>query len=71
MCGTVAGCSGGHMTTASLPARVRRCQDFPALEEEGGDAELLSLSLWSLSSEAEGTVELLQEPDTDEHEAKL
>lgn len=55
------------MTTASLPARVRKCQDLTALEEEGGDAELLSLSLWSLSSEDEGTAELLQEPETEKN----
>lgn len=58
-CVTVAGCSGRHMTAASLPARMRKCQDLPAITEEGGDAELLSLSLWSLSSQDEGTAELL------------
>lgn len=33
------------MTTATVAAGVRKCQDLPALEEEGGEDEDLSLSL--------------------------
>lgn len=47
------------MITALIGAAVRECQDLPALEEEGGDAEDLSLSLWSLSSVDAGAAELL------------
>lgn len=45
------------MTAA--PPLLRKCQDLPALEEEGGDAEDLSLSLWSLSSVEAGAAVLL------------
>lgn len=56
---TVAGCSGGHVTTAPIAAGVRKCQDLPALEEEGGDDEDRSLSRWSPSSVDAGAAELL------------
>lgn len=55
----IAGCSGGQMTAASVSAGVRKCQDLPVLEEEGGDVEGFSFSLWSLSSEDAGAAELL------------
>lgn len=47
------------MTAAPIATGVRRCQDLPALEDEGGDAVDLSLSLWSLSSVDEGGGALL------------
>lgn len=58
-CGTVAGCRQGHI--APVPTGDTQCQDLPALDEEGGDAEDLSLSLGSVSSAAAGDAELLQE----------
>lgn len=48
--------------------RLRKCQDLPALENEGGDAEDLSLSRWSLSSAETGAAELLR--DTNTHRMK-
>lgn len=39
---------------------MRKCQDLPALEQEGGDDEDRSLSLWSLSSVEGGAAGLLQ-----------
>lgn len=53
-----------HVTIAPIAARVRKCQDRPALEEEGGDDEDLSLSLWSLSSVDAGAAESLRETET-------
>lgn len=46
------------MTTAPIVTGVRMCQDVPA-PDEGGDAEDLSLSLWSLFSVEAGAAELL------------
>lgn len=43
---------------------VARCQDFPAggwLEAEGGDAEDLSPSFWSVSSTEADAAELLRD----------
>lgn len=63
-CETSAGCSRGHVTSASLTNKVRRCQDLPLLEEEeGGDVEDLSFSRGSLSSEDTGAAELLPEAE--------
>lgn len=59
------------MTTASLTAVVTRCQDLPALKEEGGEAEDLSFSLWSLSSEDAGAAELLWETKTEKTKVKV
>lgn len=56
-CGIVAVCSRGHMNTSSFNGWVAKCQDLPLLEEEGGEDEDLSVSLWSLSSD--GTAGLL------------
>lgn len=53
--------------TAVSVIEVRLCQDFPTeLEQEGGEAEDLSLSLWSLSSLEAGAAELLQQKYPDE-----
>lgn len=54
------------MPAAAIAAGVRKCQDLPALEEDGGDAEDLSLSLWSLSSVDTGAAGLLWETENEE-----
>lgn len=56
----MAGRSRGHVPFA---ARGRKCQDLGALEEDGGDAEERSLSLWSLSSVDAGAAGLLTQED--------
>lgn len=43
-----------------MTAGLRGCQDLPLLDEDDGDAEDLSFSLWSLSSEDEGAAEPLR-----------
>lgn len=68
--GNVGGLGGGDSAAAGrgggqpLPAKG---QDFPAggwLEDEGGDAEDLSPSLWSVSSAEADARELLRDKHT-------
>lgn len=47
------------MPAASVATGLGRCQDLPALEDEGGDDEGRSFSLWSLSSDDAGAAVLL------------
>lgn len=51
------------MNAASFDGRVTKCQDLPLLDEEGGEHEDLSVSLWSLSSD--GTTGLLHAENTE------
>lgn len=59
-CGTVAGCGGAPLTAVT----VRRGQDLPGLEEEGGDDEDLSLSLFSPRSAEAGAAGSLRHTET-------
>lgn len=49
------------MTTATVYAGVSVCHVLPLLEDEGGDPDDLSFSLWSLSSAGGGTAVVLRD----------
>lgn len=49
---------------------MTKCQDLPELEEEGGEDEDLSVSLWSLSSADLGAAGLLTGTEMKKYEEK-
>lgn len=49
---------------------MTKCQDLPELEEEDGEEEDLSVSLWSLSSADPGAEGLLTGTEMSKYEGK-